>query len=545
MKKGIKVIVFLTTIIANTLSAQTIADGLRLMENENYTEAQKVLEAVIAKEPKNALPWYYLGELKYILEDYKSAEEAYNKGLLVSNKCNECSIGLAKLKLDKGMDVEAIKLLDGLAKSNKKNAPFLALIGDAFLYSKKPIASKAIEYLTKSRDIDPNVASTWSHMGDAHRLAGDMGSAMTAYEIAVEKDKTNLEAYMSMAKIWANSRQVELGIEKLEEAIKLAPDYAPALKDLYELYIRTKQFGKVVPILDRYVSLSGDDIKAKVRLVKFLSFQAKDYERAIAEGEKLNNAFSQAAGNAQDDKFYTINRWLAWSYCGTDKYQECYDASLKFFADVQQDTSRKSYQIDYEHLAKAAMKLKKYDEASLAYNKVMEFDPSKAEEVYGNLAKAFYDDKQYEKSMEFYTKKNAIRELGITDLYTMGLIYYKIDSFAQCDKIFEKIVTLSPNYATGWLYRARCADEQDPDKTLFTALPFYTKYIEVASLEKEKNKKYLPEAYNYLGFNLIKTGNYESGKAYFELSLGLDPSNAEATDYLAQLSGASKDDKKN
>ena len=87
--------------------------------------------------------------------------------------------------------------------------------------------------------------------------------------------------------------------------MKLNTDYAPAYKDLYELYIRERKFDKVVPLLDKYVTLVGNDIDAKVRLVKFLCFQAKGCDRAISEGQKLLTT---------NPEQYTLYRWLAWSY---------------------------------------------------------------------------------------------------------------------------------------------------------------------------------------------------------------------------------------
>jgi tetratricopeptide (TPR) repeat protein len=152
----------------------------------------------------------------------------------------------------------------------------IALVGDAYLYSKKPNVEEALALLTKARDLDPKVAKYWAHLGDAQVLKGDFGSAMTAYETAVEKNKNEPETYVKMAKIWSSSKKYDLATEKLESAIAIAPDYALAYKDLYELYIKSKNYTKVIPVLQKYVALAGSDISAKVRLVKFLCFQAKE-----------------------------------------------------------------------------------------------------------------------------------------------------------------------------------------------------------------------------------------------------------------------------
>jgi tetratricopeptide (TPR) repeat protein len=536
MKRLFSYVFFACVLLNTNISAQVggdLAAGIKYLQNENYTEAMKVFEG-LAKDPKNAVAHYYIGQVKYALEDYKSAEAAYNKGYTISNKCNECAVGIAKMKMDAGADLEATKLVENLAKSNKKSASVLAMLGDAYLFSKKPNAKKAIEYYIKSRDIDPKVGSTWAHMGDAYNLTGDKGNAMTSYEVAVEKDKTNLEAYMSMAKIWANSRQLDLAIEKLEQAIKLVPDYAPAYKDMYELYIRARKFDKVVPLLEKYVSLSGSDIPAKVRLVKFLCFQAKDYDRAILEGEKL-------VAQKVDD--YTINRWLAWSYGEKEKWQECFDASNKLLAEVAKDNNRKSFQSDYEYLAKAALKLNKLDEASKAYDKIIEFDPSKGEQIYGDFAKNYFDTKNYAKALEFYKKKGAVKALGSTDLYYVAMSHYNSGNMPDADAAFTKVVEATPTYVTGWVYKARIADKSDsadPATKTFVAKAAYQKVVEVASGDKEKNKRVLLESYNYLAYAASQQNDTPGAIAYFESVLALDPTNATVADNLAILKGTKK-----
>ncbi len=521
----------------------SLAEGIKLFNNENYTEAQNFFESIIKKEPSNALPHYYLGQIKYALEDYKGAKDDYAAGYKISTKCNECAIGLAKLNLDNGNVVEATKTLDALEKSNKKSAPILALIGDAYLYSKKPNAKKALEVLTKSRDLDPKIASTWAHMGDAAKTSGDLGTAMSSYETAVSKDPTNLEAYMSMAKIWASSRQQDLAIEKLESALKLSPDYAPAYKSLYELYMNANQFKKMLPVLDKYVSLAGSDVKAKIRLVKFLCYTAKDYDRTITEANTLLN---DKTINLEGNQILTLNRFLAWAYGETQKYQESYDASKILFQLAEQDTSRKLYVSDYDYLAQASLKLGKIDEAQSAYEKVFEQDSSKKEEIYGNFAKKFYEDKNYENAIVYYLKKNAIKPLGSSESFNLANAYYATKKYNESDAVFSKIVEATPNYSTGWLMKARIAKALDPTFTLLTAQPSYIKYAENAENDllkatedktKERIKKNLIEAYDYLGTCAAQKSDNEGAKAYFEKVVAIDPANANATNNLKILSG--------
>ncbi|MBK6353333.1 MAG: tetratricopeptide repeat protein [Saprospiraceae bacterium] len=345
----LSILLFFNALISNS---QSLQDGIKQLENENYSAALNTFTKLNVSDPKNPLYAYYIGEVHYALENYEAAKTAYQIGLNTSSKCDECRIGLGKLELDNARVSEARKLFDGALKGNNKNHQIIGLVGDAFLYSKKPMPDEALEYLTKARDLDPKIARYWIHLGDAQLAKSDLGAAMTSYETAVEKDKSNPETYVKMARIWSASKKYDLGIEKLEAAIVIKPDYAIAYKELYEQYIKNKNYSKVLPILEKYVSLSGDDVGAKVRLVKFLCFQAKDYERAIIEGNKII---------ATNPEQYTIYRWLAWSYSELDKAEESFIASEKLFSAVSEDTARKTFPSDYEYFAKASAKLKKME----------------------------------------------------------------------------------------------------------------------------------------------------------------------------------------
>ena len=90
---------------------------------------------------------YYIGEVSYLTENNVEAEKSYKKGLSVNPQCAECKVGLGKLELDKGNTAEAENYLSSASDEQKKSS-IPALIGDAYLYNKKPNGSKAVENLS-------------------------------------------------------------------------------------------------------------------------------------------------------------------------------------------------------------------------------------------------------------------------------------------------------------------------------------------------------------------------------------------------------------
>jgi tetratricopeptide (TPR) repeat protein len=320
----------------------------------------------------------------------------------------------------------------------------------------------------------------------------------------------------------------------LEKAIQLSPDDAQPYKYLIELYIKNGKYAKVTPLLEKYVALSGDDIDAKVRLVKFLTFQAKDYDRAILEGEKL-------IVNNPDQ--YTLYRWLAWAYGEKEDYQKSYDNSVLLFEELGKDEDRMAFPSDYDYHAKAAWKLGKIEEAAHIYRKYLELEPSRSQEINGTLAKSYFDIKNYAQAEAYYLRKGAEKPLNTVDNYYLAISYYSTHQDLKADSTFAKILEVTPEHATSWLYRARIAERLDTTEVkLGLAKVPYENYIKYTYLPDDKaknitNMKNLKEAYDYLGRYWIQQeekGNV-TAKGYFEKILELDPANPEALEILRIL----------
>ena len=504
-----------------------LQEGIKQLQNENYGAALTTFNAIAKSDPKNGTIYYYIGEVSYQTDAPAEAEKAYKKGLTINPQCAECKVGLGKLMLDQGKVTEADEYFESASRMDKKNPEIFAMIGEAYLYNKKPNGNKAVTYLTMARDMNPKIARYWAHLGDAYKLTGDNGEAMTNYERAVELDPATTSAYISMARIWAAAKQYDLAIEKLKEAIRLAPDDAAPYKDLIELYIRTGQYDKVTPLLDKYVSLTGDDTDAKVRFIKFLTFQAKDYDRAIQEGEKL-------LGTNPDQ--YTIHRWLAWAYGEKGDFEHSYNHSVMLFDELGKKQDRAAFPSDYDYYAKAALKLGKIDEAAHIYRKYLELDPSRSQEINGMLAKAYFDVKNYPQAIKYYLIKGAEKPLSVADNYYLGLAYYYNDEDLKADSVFVKVLDVTPDYAPGWMMRARIGNRLDTaEAKLYLPMVPYENYIKYASVDKEKNKKNLIEANKYLAWYWVQHDDNVKAKAYFEEIILLDPTNQDAIDNLKLL----------
>jgi tetratricopeptide (TPR) repeat protein len=338
---------------------------------------------------------------------------------------------------------------------------------------------------------------------------------------------------VKMARIWSRTTQKEQAISKLEEVISKFPNYAPAYKDLVELYIIQGKYSKVTPLLQKYVQLAGTDLPARKRYVKYLAFQAKDYENTITEANKVLS---------EDPKDYTMYRWMGWAYAERKQYQDAYDALTKYFEGLK-PTGINASVTEYVYFATAAANLGKFDEAAATYMRIAELDSTRTD-VYDLVGKMYFDNKMYDKAAVAYEQKIAKGLAKTADYVALGRAYNSLKDYPKADSAFAKVNELSPTYAYAYDMRARIANNIDTAGTLFLAKPHYEKIIELSNTDEKfktdkTHKGYLANAYAYMGaYTFNATQNAAEALVLIEKALAIDPENTLAKYYKDQLAKA-------
>lgn len=157
-----RLLYFVLTLMISVLglNGQTLQDGIKQLENENYETALNTFTKLSNADGKNALYQYYIGEVYYALENTDAARTAYNKGLAINPKCDECRIGLGKLEIDKKNLAEAKKQFESALKGNGKNHAIIDMVGMAYLYNKIPRHNKHWNILQRPETLIQKLLST-------------------------------------------------------------------------------------------------------------------------------------------------------------------------------------------------------------------------------------------------------------------------------------------------------------------------------------------------------------------------------------------------
>jgi tetratricopeptide (TPR) repeat protein len=554
-------------VFACTVQAQTKLDeAKKLIVNENYGDARKMLTDFISteKEPaRQAEAYYWLGESYYsaLIEDdaakaMTQSRAEYDKGLALDKSNPQCLVGMGKLLLDAKNGKEALKTFDQAIRSSKVkkfkegHPEVIMLVGDAFMNCTQPNYEQAVAYYVRSRDIDPKNSTTYLRMGEAQMKRGDAGAAMSAYESASEKNKTDPEVYQKKARIWMRASKFDLALEEIDKGLKIDPNFAPLYKDKVEVLMGLGKYNDVMGVLEKYIPLAGKDFDARLRFCKFLAYQAKDYDRSIAEAKKLMN-------DAPDYK--VANRWIAWSAFEKaakieadalkagkkapfgDEWkmllEESNKASKALMAAVPAD--RLVY-YDYQYAAKSAQKLGNLDEALKMYDEVIKADTSLACSIYTDLVNAYYEQKKYTEAFGMLDTKVAKGCKVTATEYFYAMYYgYATRDYASGIKFADKYSEMAPTGTDGYYYKALSLAKTDTIQPVaWKAKEAHEKLIQVYEAKPDapgNGKKYVLTSYKYLGNYYGANNDLPKAKEYFQKALAIDPTDTEITNILQQL----------
>lgn len=546
-------------ILACTIQAQTtkLDEAKKLIVNENYGDARKMLTDFIAaeKEPaRQAEAYYWLGESYYsdlIEENAASAmtksRDEYNKGLALDKTNPQCLVGMGKLLLDAKNGKEAVKTFDqairaSKAKKFKEGHPdIFMLIGDSYMNCTQKNYAQAVANYTRAREINPNNGTYCLRLGESQMKNGDAGAAMSAYECAADKNKTDAEVYQKKARIWMRASKFDLAGEEIEKGLKIDPSFAPLYKDKVEVLMGMQKYNDVTAVLEKYIPLAGKDFDARLRFCKFLAYQAKDYDRAIIEAKKLMT-------DAPDYK--VANRWIAWAAFekaskieadalkagkkapfGDDwkaLLQESNTASKALMAAVPAD--RLVY-YDYQYAAKSAQKLGNLDEALVMYAEVMKTDSSQTCTIYTDLVNAYYEQKKYKEGFAMLDKKAASGCKVAGGEYFYAMYYgYATNDTASGIKYADKYIAMVPKGSDGYHYKALCqrkGDTQEPP--VFKAKETYEQLIQLhETAPDDRSKGYVVKAYIYLAYYYGANNDLVKVKELAQKALAIEPANEQA-----------------
>ena len=565
MKKINFAVLFL--FLAVSLGAQSLQEAVAKTENERYELAAAEFRKLIAREPANGLNYFYMGENYFGNGDIDSADLFYNKGVEMNATQPLNYVGLGKVLLSKGRIAEAkSQFYKAVTLGANKNAEVLRRIGDAWLATGNKNPDEAIAMANVALKLEPKNARNHILLGDAllEKNPSDGSAPVKSYQMASKLDPKNPEGILREGKLYQRGRNYQLALEFYKKAMALDPNFAPAYREIAELYSLASQPAKSIENWKKYLELNNSDY-ARYRFMSAL-FQNRQYEEAISEYEDLKKS--------NFNNLY-LERLAGYSYAElgnkTDSaaYKKGLEAMNRFF-----DMAGASFKFipnDYKYRGLLFMRTGNDSLGMKELEKAIGMDSAQAGEIYTELARSAAKDKDYEKAILFFSKKRAADKKSMTnsDYFDFGKAYYfsglgvlkevnqekevlakkkkpltteiknkeaqAMKFFESADSAFRDLTMLSPEWPIGYIWRGRTNSILDPKAESDSTKAYYEKFLSVVKPEEKTGtyKNYVVEAYEYLGYYYVIKKNDAKAREYWLMVKELDPGNEKANNYLA------------
>jgi len=538
MKKVVSLVVA-AIIAVSMVSAQNVADGIKLLNYQKVKSATETLKKAYDANTKDPYTIYWYGQALLDNDETKAAKDLYQKALQEGVNDPWIWVGMGHVELLEGGDLNAAKqkfeqaitaTLETKGKNKgKPNAGILAAIGRANADGGSKVGDPAygIDKLKQAAELDKTNPDIYISMGKLYqKQGGEMGGeAVKAYMEAIARDPKNADANYRIGKIYAsqgNQEQLELYYNK---AIAADVAFPPAYYGLYQYY-ELRDINKAKDYLDKYIQYADKDCATDYYYASYL-FRAGQYDQSIAKADQMKN---QGCGN-----FVRLNVLYAYNY---DRKGDSVQAKAyldKFFAAA---TTEQTVPTDYELAVKVFSKFPGSEAQTAAFlQKAIDNDTSKANRLtyMTQAATMFEKAKMYPQQLEWLEKGLALRG-GTLSEYD----YYKVTYAALNAQDYVKTISYSKDYMNAfpdkpqpYAFLKKAAISSDPDTSKGLAIEPLNYLDSVYMLrDSVKNKpEVFRNLYYMLQYYVYKAKDLQKALEVTEKMLALYPAPGEENKY--------------
>ncbi|MGR6087753.1 MAG: tetratricopeptide repeat protein [Arcticibacter sp.] len=425
-------------------------------------------------------------------------------------------------------NAEAAKVVfDPIYKSHKNVSPvFLMEVVRAFFKFK----SKDLQYASAWIDMlekeikQPN--ADWLILkGDYFASQGDHGTALNFYNKAIDADSKKATAYHRKGIAYRRIKNHTASMTELETALKLNPEFTMAILNKAEVHFDLGEIDLGMRAYAEYFNRAPEDMRARIQYARSL-FSAKRYKDSE---EAALFVLGRDSSNLAALKLLSYANYELGKFPDGLKHLESFLAK----ADSSLIQSR-----DYEYLSKYYQKNNSDSLAINALRKALAYEDADAG-LYSDAGSLMMKKNRFAEAFEVFKSKAAKFPLTSADNYSYGRAALMLQNYSTADSIFSKVCEVQPNWAPGFLMKAKASTYLDPESKDGRAFPYYEKYIALASADTANPDKYksgLIESYRYMGsyYYLLKNDKTTS-KDFWKRLLILDPNDKQAKEVLEGL----------
>lgn len=510
-------------LVAGTVKAQSLQDGVNDMYAERYQRAKATFEKLMAANPNNIEAIYWLGQTYLEQGDVANAKSVYEKALLSSANAPLVIVGMGQVELIENKASEARQRFEAaitMTKGKKGNDPeILNAVGRAIteVYTqkeKKGDINYAIEKLEEAAQRSQKNPQIFLNLGNAYRKArpGEAGGlAFQNYQRAVEISPKFAVAHYRTAMLFNSQRNWDLFQKHMESAIEADPKFAPAYFELYYFKLYRQDYNNAQYYADKFIENADPDPQNDYLAVQ-TKWVKKEFDEAIA-GAK---AIIAKAGKDTKARTYKL---IADAYVqkkdtvAAKEYIDLYFANLKPTDEVQAS--------DYKLKADIYSSLPGQEEVVLQAYK----DGVAADTVLSNKIDFLKQGAAFFSKQKKYDLESQLHELvielkpskTINEWFNAGIANYRNANYNRSYEIFTTVADSFPDQIYGWEWKFRNAQLIDTVAKDSIAVPAAEALIKFTNNDTVTYAQQISTASYYLATYYNENGDQAKAVDYLKL----------------------------
>ncbi len=501
MKKVVS-LVLLAFLIANSVMAQTLADGIKMLSYEKNQTAIDIFKKLYDADQKDPQKIYWYGQGFLAFDDMKGAKAIYQKALQDGINDPWIIVGMGHVELMEGGDVNSAKqkfeqaitmakILKGKMKG-KVNPEILNAIGRANADGGSKIGDPTygVDKLKQAAEIDLKSADISINMGINYLKMGpdEGGDAVKAYMDAATREPNNPIASYRIGKIYQSQNNKELFEQYYTAAITADPTFPPVYLSLYDYYAY-RDVTKAKDYLEKYIKYADKSCETEYFYGDYL-FREGKYQESIEKAKQLESGECKT--------YFRTSLLYAYNYDRLGDTTQAKNFIDKYFVDVP---AKKIRNTDFEIAIDIYSKITGSEATAAAYiQKAMDADTSVTNKVkYCNRAAAIFGKaKQFGDQIKWLEKAIQLKggTMGEFDYYNLANTAFSGKDYGATMEISKKYIAAFPDKPQGYSFNVRAAKGIDTSATLGLAVDpilqqndYLKKQNEVLSKDTVTNKK--------------------------------------------------------
>lgn len=190
-------------------------------QKKDFKQAREVSLQLIKVMPNNAMALQLAGAIELEFNSLLQAESYLSKAVQLAPETFLARRLLTTVYLRSGQPSKAVASLQPLLKSDKVDAPTLALAGEVYLQNND--AAKAEEYFSRANKLDPKNAKTRTALALTHMASGREDSGFAELQDIAASD-TGVTANLALISAHLRRKELDQALKAIDALEKKQPD---------------------------------------------------------------------------------------------------------------------------------------------------------------------------------------------------------------------------------------------------------------------------------------------------------------------------------